>query len=161
MARFIKSMSPQKSIYGDLPSVQLLGPFLTAHLSVAFCCVPFDNHAPWGIPHRAFMSWSNLATTTEDYSGEFASTWRLRTTATMSTVKMSRTSMNRPSRTTNITFLSSSQLQSSSTKHHFPTNLRDVSRKVRRRVDRKDRRGHTDYREHFSSSDPSTVHNAM
>ena len=93
--------------------------------SLAFSYVPLNDLAPWGIPHRDFRSWSNLATTTEDYSGEVVSTWRLRIAATMSPVRMSRTSMNRPSRTAYIAFLSSSQFQyflyRASLRERFPT----------------------------------------
>jgi hypothetical protein len=105
--------------YGNLPSVQHLGPFPTVYLFSSILHVPLNDLAPWGIPHRAFMSWSNLANAIEDYSCEFTLTWRLRTAARMSPVRMSRTSMNRPSRTTNIAFLSSSKFQSSFTEHHF------------------------------------------
>ena len=120
------SMSPQKPINMATCQVyNILDRSLPPTLSLAFSHVLLSDLAPWGIPHRAFRSWSNLATTIEYYSGEVVSTWRLRIAATMSPVRMSRTSMNRPSRTAYIAFPSSSQFQfflhRASFRERFPT----------------------------------------
>ena len=112
-------VSTQNDIMATCQVYNILDRSLLSTSSPAFSYVPLNDLAPWGIPHRAFMSWSNLANAIEAYSCEFSLTWRLRTAARMSPVRMSRTSMNRPSRTTNIAFLSSSKFQSSFTEHHF------------------------------------------